>query len=54
MTVTVEFRDGSSSVFTNATYTIIGDIVTVEGTNSDGVVGTFAYHWSDVKSVSRV
>lgn len=54
MTVTLTFRDGSTSVFTGASYTIVGDVITVTGTNEAGVAGEFGYHWSDVKSVSRV
>lgn len=56
MTVTVTFRNTSipDAVFTNATYTIVGTVLTIEGTNSDGIVGVWAYHWDDVFRVSRV
>ena len=56
MTVTVTFRNTSipDAVFTNATYTIVGTVLTIEGTNSDGIVGVWAYHWDDVFCVARV
>jgi hypothetical protein len=54
MTVTLNYYGGPPDVFTNASYSIVGDIVTVEGTNAQGVTGTFSYHWSDIKSISQV
>lgn len=51
MTVTVHFYSGDPDVYTGASYTIEGDVVTVTGTNAQGQQITVSYHWSDVKKV---
>lgn len=54
MTVTIHFYSGDPDVYTNDSYTIEGDVVTVTGINSQGQQVTVSYHWSDVKKVVRV
>lgn len=52
MTVTIFYRDGTSEVFTQASHTITGDVVTVVGTDAAGVAGSYDLHWSDIRRIS--
>lgn len=54
MTVTLTFRNSSipDAVFTGATYSIANGIVEVTGTDANGTVGTFSFHWDDVFRVA--
>jgi hypothetical protein len=52
MTVTVYYKDGSSEAFSHvSSYSVVGDVVTITGTDAGGVAGTYTLHWSDIKKI---
>lgn len=54
MIVTISYRNGTSEQFTGVTeFSIVGDVVTVVGTDAGGVSGTYILHWSDIQKVVK-